>query len=95
MTERAEEFWGFNQLFHSHPQQSDHFMANRWGKNGGSAVTVFTLLGSKITAEMTLAKKLKRLLLGRKAMTNRDSILKSKDTTLMTKVHIVKAMFLQ
>ena len=48
-------------------------------------MTVFTLLGSKITAEVTLAKKLKRLLLGRKAMTNLDSILKSRDITLLIK----------
>ena len=41
---------------------------------------------------VTAAMKLRRLLLGRKAMTNLDSILKSKDITLLTKVHIVKAM---
>ena len=51
-------------------------------------VTDFIFLGSKITAAM----KLRHLLLGRKAMTNLDSILKSRDITLPTKVCIVKAM---
>ena len=48
--------------------------------------------GSKITAEVTVAMKLKRLLLGRKAMTNPDSIFKSRDITWSTKVHMVKVM---
>ena len=56
-------------------------------------VTDFTFLGSKITADGYYSYEIKRpLLLGRKAMTNLDSILKSKDITLLTKVHIVKAM---
>ena len=56
-------------------------------------VTDFILLGSKITAGGNCSHEIKRcLLLGRKAMTNLDSILKSRDITLMTKVHIVKAM---
>ena len=56
-------------------------------------VTDFILLGSKITADGDCSHKIKRrLLLGRKAMTNLDSILKSRDITLPTKVHIVKAM---
>ena len=56
-------------------------------------VTGFILLGSKITADGDCSHKIKRyLLLGRKAMTNIDSILKSRDITLLTKVHIVKAM---
>ena len=42
---------------------------------------------------VTAATKLRRLLLGRKAMTNLDSILKSRDSTLLTKAHLVKAMF--
>ena len=51
----------------------------------------FTFLGSKITADGYYSNEIKRsLLLGRKAMTNLDSILKSKDITLPTKVHIVK-----
>ena len=57
------------------------------------AVTAFIFLGSKITEMMTAVMKLKkRLLLGRKTMTNLDSILKSRDIALPTKVHLVKAM---
>ena len=56
-------------------------------------VTDFIFLGSKITAVGDCRHEIKRcLLLGRKAMTNLDSILKSRDITLLTKVHIVKAM---
>ena len=56
-------------------------------------VTDFTFLGSKITADGDCSHEINRcLLLGRKAMTNLDSILKSKDITLQTKVHLVKAM---
>ena len=54
------------------------------------AVIDLTFLGSKIT--VTTAMKLRRLLLGRKAMTNLESVLKSRDITLPTKVCIVKAM---
>ena len=55
-------------------------------------VTDFLFLGSKITADGDCSYEIKRhLLLGRKAMTNLDSILKSRDITLPTKVHIVKA----
>ena len=62
-------------------------MANRWGKVG------FTFLCSKISADGDCSHESKRhLLLGRKAMTNLDSIFKSRDNTLPTKVHIVKAM---
>ena len=57
------------------------------------AVTDFTFLGSMITADGDSSHEIKRhLLLGRKAVTNLDSILKSIDITLPTKVHIVKAM---
>ena len=57
------------------------------------AVTDFAFWGSKITAEGDCSHKIKRhLLLGRKAMTNLDTLLKSRDITLQTKVHIVKAM---
>ena len=53
----------------------------------------FILLGSKITADGDCSHEIKRrLLLGRKAMTNLDSVLKSRDITLLTKVHLVKAM---
>ena len=56
-------------------------------------VTDFIFLGSKITADSDYSHEIKRcLLLGRKAMTNLDSVLKSRDITLLTKVHIVKAM---
>ena len=55
------------------------------------AVTDFLFLGSKITADSDCSHK-RHLLLGRKAMTNIDSILKSRDITLLTKVCIVKAM---
>ena len=57
-------------------------------------VTDFVFLGSKITADGDFSHEIKiRLLLGRKAMTNLDSILKGRDITLPAKVHIVKAMF--
>ena len=56
-------------------------------------VSDFIFLGSKITADGDCSHEIKRhLLLGRKAMTNLDSILKSRDITLPTKVHLVKAM---
>ena len=55
--------------------------------------TMETVLGSKITADGDCSHEIKRhLLLGRKAMTNLDGVLKSRDITLLTKVHIVKAM---
>ena len=57
------------------------------------AVTDFLFLGSKITADGDCSHEIKRhLLLGRKVMTNLNSILKSRDITLPTKVHVVKAM---
>ena len=56
-------------------------------------VTDFIFLGSKITADGKCSHEMKRgMLLGRKAMTNLDSILNSRDITLPTKVHLVKAM---
>ena len=55
-------------------------------------VTDFIFGGSKIMQMVTAAVKLRRLLLGRKAMTNLDSVLKSRDITLPTKVCLVKAM---
>ena len=67
-------------------------MANGWGNNGNSERLYF-LGGSKITADGDYSHEIKRhLLLGRKATTNLDSILKSRDITLLTKVRIVKAM---
>ena len=59
----------------------------------GETVSDFIFLGSKITADDDCSHEIKRrLLLGRKSMTNLDSILKSRDITLPTKVHLVKAM---
>ena len=66
-----------------------------WEIDGETVETVadFIFLGSKITADGDCSHKIKRhLLLGRKAMTNLDSILKSRNITSLTKVHIVKAM---
>ena len=66
-------------------------MANRWGNNGNSDRLYFG--GSKVTADGDYSHEIKRrLFLGRKVMTNLDSILKSRDITLPTKVHLVKAM---
>ena len=66
-------------------------MANRWVNNGNS--DRFCFGGSKITADGTCSHEIRRcLLLGREAMTNLDSILKSRDITLLTKVHLIKAM---
>ena len=66
-------------------------MAKRWEKV--EAVIDFIFLGSKITTNGDCHHEIKRyLLLGRKAVTNLDSILKSRDTTLPTKVHIVRAL---
>ena len=67
-------------------------MANRWEKKM-EMVTDFIFLGSKITADGVCSHEIKRcLLLGRKGMTNLDSILKRRDITLPPKVHLVKAM---
>ena len=66
-------------------------MANKW--DAMETVTDFIFLGSKITADGDCSHEIKRhLLLGRKATTNLDSILKSRDIALLTKVHLVKAM---
>ena len=68
--------------------QSHHFMANRWGNNDR-----LYFPGSKIIADGDCSHEIKRcLLLGRKAMTNLDTIIKSRDVTLSAKVHLVKAM---
>ena len=69
-----------------------------WKIDGETVETVrdFIFLGSKITSDGDCSHEIKRrLLLGRKAMTNLDSILKSRDITLQTKVHLVKAMVFQ
>ena len=66
-------------------------MANRWGNSGNSVRLYFW--GSKITANGECSYEIeRRLLLGRKVMTNLDSILKSRDITLSAKVRLVKAM---
>ena len=83
-----------NHLILCHPlllSQSHHFIANRWGNSGNSGWLY--LLCSKITEDGDCSHEIKRcLLLGKKVMTNLDSILKSRDITLSTKVHLVKAM---
>ena len=69
-----------------------HLTGNRWGNNGNS-VRLYFWGGSKITADVDCSHEIKRhLFLGRKFMTNLDSIFKSRDITLPTKVHLVKAM---
>ena len=69
-------------------------MANRWENNGNSDRLYFG--GFKITADGDCSHEIKKhLLLGRKAMTNLESLLKSREITLLTKVHIVKAMVFQ
>ena len=77
-----------------HSEKEDHgirshlFMGNRWG----NSVRLY-FGGSKITADGDCSREIKRrLLFGRKVMTNLDSIFKSRDITLPTKVHLVKAM---
>ena len=67
-------------------------MANRW-REKMEIVTDFIFLGSKITADGDCSHEIKRhLLLGRKAVANLDSVLKSRDIILPTKVHLVKTM---
>ena len=66
-------------------------MVSRWGNSGNSVRFIF--LGYKITADGDCSHEIKRCLcLGRQVITNLDSILKSRDITLPTKVHLVKAM---
>ena len=70
-------------------------MANRWGNNekNGRLYFLYFILNSKITADGDCNHEIKRrLFLGRKAMTNLESMLKSRDITLTTKVYIVEAM---
>ena len=70
---------------------SHHFMANRWETM--ETVRDFIFLDSKITVDGDCSHEIKRWFhLGRKAMTNLDSVLKSRDNTLLTKVHIFKTM---
>ena len=69
-------------------------MANRWKKSGkAEGVAEFLSLVSRITTDGDCSLEIKRLLLlGRKAITNLDSVLKSRDIILPTKVHLIKAM---
>ena len=70
--------------------QSHHFMANRWVKNGNSGRLYFLGLQNRYSDSSCEIKRC--LLLGRKAMTNLDSILQSRDITLPAKIHLVKAL---
>ena len=73
-------------------------LTTSWQRDGETMKTVtnFIFLGSKITADGDCSHEIKRcLLLGRKAMTNLDSILESRDITWLTNVHLVKAMVFQ
>ena len=93
MKEESQKHWLKTQYSKNkhHGIQSHHFMANRWGNSGNSDRLYFG--GSKITADGDCSHEIKRRhLLGRKAMTNLDSILKSRDITFPTKVCLVKAM---
>ena len=74
-----------------HDIWSHHFMANRWGNSGNSGRLYFGVF--TFISDGDSSHEIKRcLLLGRKVMTKLDSILKSRDITLSTKVHLVKAM---
>src|SRR5574341_1992289 len=94
---KVKEESGKSWLKAQHSENEDHgiwshpFMGNRWGNSGNSVRLYFW--GSKITADDNCSHEIKRrLLLGRKVMTNLDSLLKSRDITLPTKVRLVKAM---
>jgi len=96
MKVKEEEWKSWLKAQHSesydHGIWSHHFMGNRWGNSKKQWLTLF-FLASKITADGDWSHEIKRcLLLGRRVMTNLDSILKSRDITLSTKVRLVKAM---
>ena len=85
------DIYALNSENEDHGIRSHCFMGNRWG-NSGNSVRLY-MLGSKITADGDCSHEIKRrLLLGRKVMTNLDSIFKSRDITLLTKVCLVKGM---
>ena len=103
MKEESQKHWLKTQYSKNkdHGIWSYHFMGNRWGNSGNSVRLYF--FGLQITADGDCSHEIKRhlllgskamisLLLGRKVMTNLDSILKSRDITLPTNVHIVNAM---
>ena len=71
--------------------RNSYCVANRWG-NSGNSVRVYFWGAPKSLQMVIAAMKLRRLLLGRKVMTNLDSIFKSRDITLLTKVRLVKAV---
>ena len=83
----------FKKLRSWHPVPSLHDKEMEWNGIAMETVSGFIFLGYKITVDGNCSHEIKRhLLLGRKFMTNLDSILKSKDITLPTKFHLVKAM---
>ena len=93
MKEESEKNWLKTQ--HSKTKIMASNLITSWQIDGETMeiMTDFIFLGSKITADGDCSHEIRRhLLLGKKAMTNLDSILKSKDTSLLTQVHIVKAM---
>ena len=93
MKEENEKNWLKTQHSKEHKITSSSLITS-WQIEGDKVeiVTDFIFLGSKITADGDSSHEIKRgLLLGRKAMSNLDSILRSRDITLQTKVHIVKA----
>ena len=80
-----------SQKMKNHGIQSRHFLINRWGNV--EAVTDFLLLVSRVAEDHDCSHEIRRcLFLGRKALTNLDSILKSRDITMPTKGHIGKAI---
>ena len=93
MKEESEKSWPKTQDSKTKIMASSAITS--WQIHGETMETLtdFLFLGSKITADGDCSLEIRRhLLLGRKAMTNPDSVLKSRDTTLPTKVHIVEAM---
>ena len=88
----GQSFFGFHAIRHC---QNVGFYITSWEIDGETVETVsdFIFLGSKITVDGDCSHEIKRrLLLGRRVTTNLDSVLKSRDITLPTKVHLVKAM---
>ena len=87
------ETYECTEIFMQHKSALYHFLTN---SDKLEALTDFIFLGSKITADGDCSHEIKRHLLhGRKAMTNPDNILKSRDITLLTKIRIVRALIFQ
>ena len=76
----------------SHHYWSCHFMANRWGNKGNSDQPLFSWAPKSLQTVSAAMKFKRHLLLGRKAVTNLDSVLETRNITLLTKVRLVKAM---